>query len=267
MVGDGGAAAEGAPEGVPKGVFDGKVVLVTGGSRGLGREMCDAFAAGGATVVVASRKLDNCEAVAAELRDTHGIDAVAAEVNVSDWSSCDRLVDFCIERFGGVDVLINNAGMSPLYPSLEDVSEALFDKVIGVNLRGPFRLTARLGPRMVERGGGSIVNISSIEAARPTPNALPYAAAKLGLEALTVGFAKEFGPTVRVNTIRCGMFATDISKAWGDPDAVAEMARRTIPLERVGSPDEIVGAAVFLASPASSYATGSVLALDGGMSL
>ena len=115
-------------------------------------------------------------------------------------------------------MLVNNAGMSPLYPSVDQVSEALFDKVLGVNLKGPFRLTSLVGTRMAAGAGGSIINISSVEAERPEPSALPYAAAKAGLEALTLGFVRAFGPTVRVNTIRCGMFRTDIAKAWGDPN-------------------------------------------------
>ena len=247
--------------------LQGKVALVTGGSRGLGREMATAFAAAGATVVIASRKVDACTALAEDLHDRFGVEAVPVAVNVSDWDDCDGLAETCIERFGGVDVLVNNAGLSPLYPSLAEVSEALFDKVLGVNLRGPFRLTALLGERMVERGGGSIINISSVEAVKPAPTALPYAAAKAALEAITLGFARELAPTVRVNAIRCGMFGTDISKAWGDPAAVAAMAERVIPLQRVGDPSEVVGTALYLAGDASSYCTGTVLTLDGGASL
>ncbi|MFI6169398.1 SDR family NAD(P)-dependent oxidoreductase [Nocardia sp. NPDC051052] len=239
-----------------------KVVVVTGGSRGLGKEMVLAFAAAGADVVIASRKLDGCVALADEVKNTHGRRALPVECNVSDWTQCDALVETVYAEFGRVDVLVNNAGLSPLYPSLDQVSEALFDKVIGVNLKGPFRLSALIGTRMAADGGGSIINISSIEAVRPAPFALPYAAAKAGLNTLTVGLAQSFGPTVRVNTIQCGAFATDISKAWTD-----EMRTQISSLNaqrRVGTPDEIVGAALFFATDAAAFCTGATLALDGG---
>jgi NAD(P)-dependent dehydrogenase (short-subunit alcohol dehydrogenase family) len=242
-----------------------KVALVTGGSRGLGREMVLAFAEAGASVVIASRKLDACEALAAEVTERTGRDAASFAANVSRWEDCDALATAAYERFGRVDVLVNNAGMSPLYPSLAEVGEALFDKVVGVNLKGPFRLTSLVGTRMVADGGGSIINISSVAAVRPTAVELPYAAAKAGLEALTLGFAQAFAPTVRVNTIECGMFRTDIAKAWGDPTMVDEMARRSVLLQRVGEPEEIVGAALYLATDASAYCTGATLRIDGGV--
>jgi NAD(P)-dependent dehydrogenase (short-subunit alcohol dehydrogenase family) len=244
----------------------GKVALVTGGSRGLGREMVRAFAGQGADVVIASRKLEACVALAEEIEAAHGTSAVAVACNVSDWNQCDALVDAAYERFGRVDVLVNNAGLSPLYPSVDAVSEALWDKVIGVNLKGPFRLAASIGTRMAAGDGGSIINISSIAAVRPHGGVLPYAAAKAGLNALTEGFAKALAPKVRVNAVMCGMFRTDISKAWGDPKAVAERARETIALQRIGEPEEVVGAALYLASAASSYCTGAILKLDGGAS-
>jgi NAD(P)-dependent dehydrogenase (short-subunit alcohol dehydrogenase family) len=237
---------------------------VTGGSRGLGREMVRAFAAAGADVVIASRKLDSCEQLAAEIEHDHGCATLAVACNVSDWMQCDELADAAYERFGCVDVLVNNAGLSPLYPSVDAVTEELWDKVLAVNLKGPFRLTANVGARMAAGEGGSIINISSVGAVRPTAGILPYAAAKAGLNALTEGFAKALGPGVRVNAIMAGMFRTDIAKAWGDPAAVDELARSTIALQRVGEPHEIVGAALYLASPASSYCTGAILRLDGG---
>ena len=241
-----------------------RVALVTGGSRGLGRATVRAFAANGASVVIASRKLDACEALATDVEREFGVDALAVAANVSVWEDCEALVEAAYDRFGKVDVLVNNAGLSPLYPSLGEVTEALFDKVIGVNLRGPFRLTALVGSRMAAGRGGSIINISSVEADHPDASALPYAAAKAGLEALTGGFMRAFGPTVRVNTIRCGLFRTDIAKAWGDPRAVDAMAAERIVLGRVGEPDDIVGAALFLASDASAYCTGATIQLDGG---
>jgi NAD(P)-dependent dehydrogenase (short-subunit alcohol dehydrogenase family) len=242
--------------------FEGKVVLVTGGSRGMGQEMVHAFAERGADVVVASRTVEHCEAVAAEIRDRYRVHALPIGVNVSSWADCDRLVDVVYGELGRVDVLVNNAGASPLYPSLDLVSEEYFDKVIGINLKGPFRLGARIGTRMVEGDGGSIVNIGSVEAIRPQPTALPYAAAKSGLITLTEGFAQAFGPTVRVNAIQPGAFLTDISKAW--PEGVVEVVEQKVALARCAEPAEIVGAAVFLAGTASSYVTGAVLRVDGG---
>ena len=244
----------------------GKVALVTGGSRGLGREIVRALAEHGADVLIASRKLDACVELANEIEARHGVTAVAVACNVSDWSQCDALTDAAYERFGRVDVLVNNAGLSPLYPSVDAVSEALWDKVLAVNLKGPFRLSASIGTRMAAGDGGSIINVSSIAAIRPHGGVLPYAAAKAGLNALTEGFAKALAPKVRVNAVMCGMFRTDISKAWGDPAAVAERARATIALQRIGEPEEVVGAALYLASPASSYCTGTILKLDGGAS-
>ncbi|WP_433561210.1 SDR family NAD(P)-dependent oxidoreductase [Nocardia sp. CA-151230] len=242
--------------------LSGKVSVVTGGSRGLGREMVLALAEAGSDVVIASRKLGACEELASDVRAKTGQRALAVSCNVGDWEQCETLAEAAYGEFGTVDVLVNNAGMSLLYPSLDQVSEAMFDKVIATNLKGPFRLSALIGARMAAAGGGSIVNISSIEAAHPEPLAVPYAAAKAGLEALTVGLAHTYGPSVRVNTIRCGPFDTDIAKAW-PPQMRAELARHTA-LGRIGAPADITGAVLFLASDAAAYCTGATLALDGG---
>jgi NAD(P)-dependent dehydrogenase (short-subunit alcohol dehydrogenase family) len=241
----------------------GKVALVTGGSRGLGRAMVLAFADAGADVVIASRKLDNCKAVAVEVEE-RGRRAHPVGCHVGHWDELDGLVDQAYGTFGRVDVLVNNAGMSPLYPDLPSVTEELWDKVLGVNLKGPFRLTALVGTKMAAGPhGGSIINVSSTGSIRPAPHMLPYDAAKAGLNALTEGFARAFGPTVRVNTIMAGPFLTDISKAW-DPK-VLERGMPHHSLGRAGEPDEIVGAALFLATDASSFTTGSIVRVDGGI--
>jgi NAD(P)-dependent dehydrogenase (short-subunit alcohol dehydrogenase family) len=247
-----------------KAAFDlnGRVALVTGGSRGLGREMVLGFARAGADVVIASRDADACAAVAEDVRRETGRQALPYGVHVGKWDALDGLVEAVHERFGRLDVLVNNAGMSPLYDSVESVTEALFDKVLDVNLKGPFRLTALVGSRMAAAAGGSIINISSAGAVHPRPSILPYAAAKAGLNALTVGFAHTFGPTVRVNAIMAGTFLTDISRSW-DAEAFARRAE-TFALRRGGEPDEIVGTALYLASDASSYTTGAVITVDGG---
>ncbi|MCC6436198.1 MAG: glucose 1-dehydrogenase [Acidimicrobiales bacterium] len=248
-------------------LFDlsGNVAVVTGGSRGLGRQMVLAFAEHGADVVIASRKLDACEALAAEVTERFPErKALPVAAHVGRWEDCDTLANAAYDHFGKVTILVNNAGMSPLYPSLSSVSEELYDKVLGVNLKGPFRLMALIGERMAAAEGGSIINISSIASMRPTATEAAYAAAKAGLNALTVAYAHAYGPTVRVNCISAGPFLTDISKAW-DLEVFEQRAKANYALQRGGRPEEIVGAALYFASSASSFTTGAVLRVDGGM--
>src|SRR6185312_7606341 len=216
----------------------GRVALVTGGSRGLGREMVHAFADAGADVVIASRKEDACLRVAEEVHERTGRRALGIGCHVGRWTDLDQLVDRVYAEFGHIDVLVNNAGMSPLYPSLSEISEELYDKVFATNLKGPFRLSALVGERMVAGDGGSIINISSIAAVRPSPNELPYAAAKAGLNTLTQGFALALGPKVRVNCIMVGPFLTDISASW-DVAGFSAWAREHFALGRLGDPPEI----------------------------
>jgi NAD(P)-dependent dehydrogenase (short-subunit alcohol dehydrogenase family) len=241
----------------------GRVAVVTGGSRGLGAAIVRAYAAHGADVVIASRKRDACDALAAEVRAQTGRRAIGVACHVGRWSDCDALADAAYAEFGRIDVLVNNAGMSPLYPSVDQVSEELFDKVIGVNLKGPYRLAARIGARMKQDGRGSIINVSSIAAVTPSPIEVPYAAAKAGLNNLTIALARVFAPEVRVNCIMPGPFLTDISKAWG-PEATARL-EAAIPLGRGGQAEEVVGAALYLASDAASFTTGAVIKIDGGL--
>jgi NAD(P)-dependent dehydrogenase (short-subunit alcohol dehydrogenase family) len=203
--------------------------------------------------------------VAAEVTKATGRRALAYACHVGRWQDIDSLVHTVYEECGRVDVLVNNAGIAPLFPSLVEVSEELLDKVLAVNLKGPFRLTALVGARMASGAGGSIINVSSVSAIQPTPHELPYSAAKAGLDALTAGFAQAYGPKVRVNTIMAGPFMTDISKAW-DLDAF-EARASTYALRRGGQPEEIVGAALYLATDASSFTTGSILRVDGGMAV
>lgn len=243
------------------GVLAGKVALVTGGSRGLGWAMVLGFAREGADVIVASRKVETCEEVAREVEGL-GRQALAVGCHVGKWGEVEALVEMAYGRFGRVDVLVNNAGMSPVYPRPVDVTEELYDKVLAVNLKGPFRLMSLVGTRMAEGDGGSIINISSTAAIRPTANVIPYAAAKAGLNAMTEAFAQAYGPKVRVNCIMPGPFLTDISKAW-NMEAFNRQAQ-SFALRRGGEAEEIVGAAVYFASDASSYTTGAVLRVDGG---
>ena len=243
--------------------LSGRVALVTGGSRGLGKEIVLAFARAGADVIVTSRNVDSCEEVARQVRDTTGRRALAVASHVGRWDSMDELVKAAYAEFDRVDVLVNNAGMSPLYDGLTNVTEALYDKVFDVNVKGAFRLCALVGDRMVaDQAGGSIINVSSYASLSPHPAFLPYAAAKAALNALTVGFARAYAPTVRVNTIVAGPFRTDVAEHW--PPETAERHRQTYALQRAGSPDEIVGAALYLASDMSSFSTGGHIRVDGG---
>ena len=242
--------------------FTGKVALVTGGSRGLGREMTLALARRGAAVVIASRKMPACEAVAEEARAL-GVEALPYACHVGHWGELEGLADAAWDRFGKVDILINNAGMSPLYPSLGAISEELFDKVMNVNFKGPFRLSALIGERMAAGQGGSIINVSSTASLNPSPDSEPYGAAKAGLNAITRSFAFAYGPKVRVNCIVAGPYLTDISKAWDMP-AFEKRAKANLALRRGGRPEEIVGAALYLASHKSSFTTGTLIRVDGG---
>jgi NAD(P)-dependent dehydrogenase (short-subunit alcohol dehydrogenase family) len=192
----------------------GKTAVVTGGSRGIGRAIVQALAEAGADVVIASRKLDACEAAAGEVRASTGSRAEAIACHVGRWADCDNLVAETRDRLGRLDVLVNNAGMSPLYESLEAVSEELYDKTLAVNLKGPFRLAVLAATHMAAHGGGSIVNIGTVGSLVARVDDLPYACAKAGLNALTVGLAEAYAPTVRVNAILPGPFRTDVTRAW-----------------------------------------------------
>jgi len=242
-------------------LFDlsGKVALVTGGSKGLGLAMVRGFAAHGADIIVASRKLANCEAVAEEVRGL-GRRAIAVAAHVGRWDDIDRLIDTAYAEFGRVDILVNNAGMSPACPSHE-VTEKLFDSVVNLNFKGPFRLAAQIGKRMFDGDGGCIINVSSSGALVPLPGVVPYSGAKAALNAMSISLAHEYAPKVRVNTISAGPFLTEIAKSW------SEEQRDNVPnaMMRAGAPEEVVTSALFFASPHSSFVTGALLRCDGGI--
>src|SRR5260370_10422833 len=242
----------------------GKGVVITGGSRGLGREIAFAVARQGANVVIASRKLANCEEVAKQIAAETGRETMAYGLHAGRWDELEPFVGAVYDRFGRVDVLVNNAGMSPVYDKLTDVTEKLFDSVVNLDFKGPFRLAALIGERMHAAGSGSIINVSSSGSIRPFGSIVPYPGAKAALNAMSAGLAQGLGPAVRVNTLMPGTFMTEISKAW-DLDAVTEDRKKSTALQRIGMPHEIIGAALFLASDASSYTTGSIIRVDGGI--
>ncbi|GAC84828.1 SDR family NAD(P)-dependent oxidoreductase [Gordonia paraffinivorans] len=242
--------------------LNGKVALVTGASRGLGLAIARGLKEAGAAVIVASRKLDACEEAVASLADVPAGQAHPLALHVGRWDDLEPAVDGIIERHGSLDILVNNAGIAPLEKNLVSVSEALWDKTIEVNVKGPFRLMAVAGDRMRAAGGGSIINISSIGALRPSPAEAMYAAAKSGLNALTQAFAQEYAPTVRVNCVMPGSFATDMAENW-DEEFIGLVTNR-LPAGRLGRPEEIAGIVTHLASDAAGYTTGALIPVDGG---
>jgi NAD(P)-dependent dehydrogenase (short-subunit alcohol dehydrogenase family) len=235
----------------------GRVALVTGSSRGLGYQMAKAFALHGADIIVASRKLDKCEAVANEIR-AMGRRSLAHAAHCGRWEDIDGLIEAAYSTFGRVDILVNNAGSGPRMASHE-VTESLFDSVLNLNFKGPFRLASQVAKRMADADGGSIINISSSGSLAPLPQVVPYGSAKAALNAMSLSLAHEYAPKVRVNTICPGPFLTDISKAW--PEEMRRSADNA--LRRPGHPEEIITAALYLASPSSSFTTGSLLRVDG----
>lgn len=238
--------------------FTGKITLVTGGSRGLGYQMIKAFAERGADVIIASRKLENCEKVAEEVRAL-GRKALAVSAHVGKWPECDRLIEEAYAAFGRVDILVNNAGMSPRMPSHE-VTEQLFDSVVNLNFKGPFRLASQIGKRMFDGEGGCIINVTSSGSLMPLPEVVPYGSSKAALNAMSRSLAWEYAPKVRVNTLSPGAFRTDIVEAWPDK------GQGPIPIPRghAAEPEDIITAALFLASPASVNVTASLVRCDGG---
>jgi NAD(P)-dependent dehydrogenase (short-subunit alcohol dehydrogenase family) len=242
--------------------LDNRVALVTGGSRGLGFAMAEAFAHAGADVVIASRKADRCREVADRLSTETGRRVVGYGCHVGRWEELPELVDAVYDSFGRLDVLVNNAGISPTYDRLTDVSEKMWDSVFAVNVKGPFRLSVLAADRMYSGDGGSIINISSTASMRPRADIVPYASAKAGLNAVTLGLVHAFAPSVRANSIVAGPFLTDISAGW--PEEKIQSRAAALAVKRLGHPDDIVGAALYLASDASAYTTGALLEVGGG---
>lgn len=244
----------------PAELFDlsGKAALVTGGSRGIGRAIVLAYAAAGADVVIASRQLEACEDLARDV-EALGRRALPVACDMGRWDDVGALVEAAYGAFGKLDVLVNNAGMPSRAPSSVETTEAHFDAVLAVNVKGPFRLSALVAERMKAAGHGSVIAVSSTGGIRPPARLAPYAGSKAALNAISVALAQEFAPQVRFNVISPGGVYTDMSKGWTEPGRDVPTAL----LRRYGYPAEIVTAALYLASDASSYTTGSLLRVDG----
>ena len=238
--------------------------LVTGGSRGIGRAIALAFARAGARVALASRKQDALDAVAREI-EADGGTALAVACHIGRRADIDRLVARVVEAWGGIDVLVNNAGANPAMARMVDLDEAVWDKILEVNLKGPFLLSQRVAPLMVAARRGTIINVSSVGGLNPFPGLGAYAVSKAGLNCLTKVLARELGPAgVRVNTLAPGLIETAFSAALFQSREIYDGSIALTALRRHGVPDDLVGTAVFLASDASAYVTGQTLVVDGG---
>ena len=244
--------------------LDGKVALVTGGARGLGKTMATALAQAGADVALAARSLGPCEDTAKEVGEGTGRKCAAFAADVTVAADVDRLVAAVEEGFGRIDILINNAGNN-IRGSVEQLTEADWDSVLDTNLKGPFLCSRAIGPKMVKRGWGRVINLGSILSVIALPGRAPYASAKAGVLNLSRVLALEWAGTgVTVNTICPGPFATEMNRALLDDPVKYQQFVSQIPMGRWGELEEIEGAAVFLASDASSFVTGSALFVDGG---
>ena len=244
--------------------LDGKVALVTGGSRGLGRAMCHGLAREGVKVALATRKLEACEAVAAEIA-AQGGEALPLQADMGRMAELDALLDKVYAHFGRLDILINNAGMAQPYGGLSDVSEEIFDEVFAVNLKGPWYLASRAAPRMGETGGGSIINVISVSAFETGKGIGFYSASKVGLKMLTQVMAQEWAAMgIRVNALAPGTYVTDMLNKGLEIPGFEEASLQAVPMKRFADPEEIVGSVLYLASHASSYTTGQALIADGG---
>jgi NAD(P)-dependent dehydrogenase (short-subunit alcohol dehydrogenase family) len=246
--------------------LDGKVALVTGASKGIGEAMARGLAEFGARVVVSSRKQEGVDAVAEAFR-ADGLEATGIAANIGTLDDIHALVDKTVETYGGLDVIINNAAANPVFGPIQNTDERAFDKIIDVNLKGPFELCKKAYPILKERGGGSIIHISSIGGIRPEAGIGIYSVSKAAIITLTQAMAQDWGAdNIRVNAICPGLIKTKFSEAlWGD-EKILNRFLKQIPLGRAGTADDIAGLAVYLASDAAAYCTGGVYILDGGYS-
>ncbi len=244
--------------------LDGKVALVTGASKGIGEAMARGLAESGARVVLSSRKQDAVDAVAGEFK-ADGLEAIGIAANMGNTDDIQSLVDKTVEVYGGIDIIINNAAANPVFGPIQNTDQRAFDKIIDVNLKGPFELCKKAYPIMQQRGGGSIIHISSIGGLTPEAGIGIYSASKAAIISMTKAMAQDWGAdNIRTNAICPGLIKTKFSEAlWNDESSFDRFVNR-IPLGRIGEPGDITGLAIYLASPASAYCSGGVYMVDGG---
>jgi dehydrogenase/reductase SDR family protein 4 len=246
--------------------LDGKIALITGASKGIGAAMARGLAESGAQVVLSSRKLEAVDATAQALRDD-GLDAIGIAANMGNLDDIHALLEQTVDRYRGIDIIINNAATNPVYGPLQDTDMGAFDKIVDVNLKGPFELCKTAYPILKQRGGGSIIHISSIGGLRPESGIGIYSVSKAAIINLTRAMAQDWGTdNIRVNAICPGLIKTRFSEAlWKDP-ATQQRFVNQIPLGRIGEPEDLAGLAVYLASDASNYCSGGIYMVDGGYS-
>jgi len=244
--------------------LDGKVALVTGASKGIGEAMARGLAEFGARVVVSSRKQESVDAVA-EVFKGDGLEATAIAANMGNIEDIHALVDKTIKAYGGIDIIINNAAVNPVFGSIQNTDERAFDKIIDVNLKGPFELCKKAHPLLKQRGGGSIIHISSIGGLKPEAGIGIYSVSKAAINNMTQAMAQDWGvDNIRVNAICPGLIKTKFSEALWNDEKILDRFIQHIPLNRAGVPDDVAGLAVFLASDAAAYCTGGLYLVDGG---
>lgn len=249
--------------------LSGKVAIITGSSRGIGKASAFELVEHGANVVISSRKQEACDAVAAEINARYGEGrAIAVAANISDKAGLQHLVDATRAAFGQIDVLVCNAASNPYYGPQAGIADEQFRKILDNNIVSNHWLIAMVAPEMRARKAGSIIIISSIGGLRGSTLIGAYCISKAADMQLARNLAHEFGPdNVRVNCIAPGLIKTDFARAlWEDPERI-EAASKTVPLRRIGEPEEIAGAVVFLAAQASSFMTGQTIVLDGGVTI
>ena len=244
--------------------LDGKVAIVTGGSRGIGRAIAERMAEAGARVAVSSRKIDACEEVAAGI-EARGGEAMAVACNVTHIDRLRHLVDETVRAWGKVDCLVGNAAVNPHYGPMTTIGESAFEKIVDCNVRANLWLARMVLPGMAERKDGAIVFLSSIAGIKGTDDIGVYGVSKAAVMAMARNLAVRWGErNVRVNAIAPGLVRTDFARAlWEDPERLARVEAQ-YPLRRIGEPDDVAGVAVFLASPAGRFITGQTIVVDGG---